>query len=124
MWQIPLRRTALALALAAVTVAAGTASATAAPARPATNLTSCGNPSHKVEITTWDGNTTCFDGTGYLAFRLNGIHEVKNIKDFGWLKVYPRGTTDGRISSFTPNTGGLAFGTNPYWDMTQICLHC
>ncbi|MEV5752466.1 hypothetical protein AB0L00_32010 [Actinoallomurus sp. NPDC052308] len=113
--------------LAAAGLGGVATSADAAPrgvVTPMTNIVSCDNPATKVRITDAGGRTTCFSGTGYTAYRINKLVDLE-ATDFGWVKLYPSGTTDGAIWSFGPNDP-IRLSGEPGWtyDMTQICLHC
>jgi hypothetical protein len=40
--------------------------------------------------------TTCFTGTGYLAYRMNNINYINSVTSYpSWLRIYPNGSTNG-----------------------------
>ena len=89
--------------------------------KPFTNITSCSNPDHKVDIYDYNGHEYCFAGTGYLGFRINGVRQVSTI-DYGWMKMYVSGSTNGWFESL--HGDGRWYSYPEHRDITQICIHC
>ncbi|WP_182899283.1 hypothetical protein [Microbispora sp. H10830] len=98
-----------------------TTSPAMATATAATAVTSCSNPNRKVEIMDSRGFHTCFTGTGYLGYRINGVSAVSSL-DWGWMKMYLRGSTDGWFEDLRGDGKWYYYPANH--DITQICVHC